>query len=306
MRDHSALSLPQLLGELLPGDAIDRLIRSALDEDLGGAGDVTSQAMIEPDQRGSARLVPREGGVIAGVGLLAHVHDPRVADVARTARVLVKDGQSCTAGQPVATLSGNLRAILAFERTLLNLIGRLSGIATLTSKYVAAVAGTKAVICDTRKTTPGLRRLEKYAVRCGGATMHRLGLFDAMLIKDNHLASIERRDWVRGVEDAIRSARASNALTFVEIEVDSIAQLKSVLRMQAGLVDMVLLDNMSPRTLRRAVAIRDETGAGVQLEASGGVNLRNVRRIAETGVDRISVGAITHSAPSLDIGLDFP
>jgi nicotinate-nucleotide pyrophosphorylase (carboxylating) len=226
--------------------------------------------------------------------------------------VQVEDGQPVAAGDVVATLTGQARQLLRIERTCLNFLGRLSGICSLTAQYVASVAGTRAQVLDTRKTTPGWRRLEKYAVRCGGGTNHRLGLFDAVLIKDNHLAfcrndlanpvdaagAIERmRAWLRSRPDG-RTAVAPA----IEIEVDSLEQLR---RAAAARPDVVLLDNMSPDELRSCVRFRDEHAPGILLEASGGVNLYTISDVAATGVDRISVGALTHSAVNFDIGLDW-
>jgi nicotinate-nucleotide pyrophosphorylase (carboxylating) len=201
-------------------------------------------------------------------------------------------------------VSGSLRHMLAIERTLLNIVGRLSGIATLTRQYVESITGTKAVICDTRKTTPGMRNLEKYAVRCGGGTLHRIGLYDAALYKDNHLALIPAAQLAETVAVAAKQARTRNDVRFVEVEVDSLKQFHELLRIEPGVIDIVLLDNMSPSNMREAVKIRDTANPALQLEASGGVNLETVRAIAESGVDRISVGALTHSVTCLDVGLD--
>ncbi|NUQ64248.1 MAG: carboxylating nicotinate-nucleotide diphosphorylase, partial [Pirellulales bacterium] len=225
-----------------------------------------------------------------------------------------EDGQAVAAGAAVARIEGPARALLTAERLVLNLLGRMSGIATLTREYVNAVSGTKARIYDTRKTTPGWRRLEKYAVRCGGGRNHRTGLFDAVLIKDNHLALgvdpalgipvrfTPAEAVVRARRFLAESAAMSQGTPIVEVEVDTLEQLDEVL--QAG-PDIVLLDNMSPAMLAEAVLRRDRAGSAAELEASGGVNLVTVRQIALSGVDRISVGALTHSAVSLDVGLDW-
>lgn len=275
----------------LPDLLIDPVVRAALAEDLGRAGDITALACIDADARLEATFGARKAGTIAGLAcarLAVLAMDPDAKFKAR-----VDDGDAVKAGTVLAKVSANARALLSAERTALNLLGRLSGVATLTARYVAAVEGTKARITDTRKTTPGLRALEKYAVRCGGALNHRFGLDDAILIKDNHVAACG------GVGEAIRRARAfAGHLVKVECEVDSLDQLAEAL--DAG-PDVVMLDNFSLKNLRIAVGM---TAGRVVLEASGGVTLETVRDIAETGVDVISVGALTHSASVLDIGLD--
>jgi nicotinate-nucleotide pyrophosphorylase (carboxylating) len=269
---------------------IEPIVRAALAEDLGRAGDITSAACIAPDARFAARFANRRTGVIAGLAcarLAVLALDPgaRFEPIAR-------DGDLVESG-PIARVEANARALLSAERVALNLLGRLCGVATLTRAYVDAVAGTGAAITDTRKTTPGLRALEKYAVRCGGGVNHRFGLDDAILIKDNHVAA------AGGVAAAIRRAKAAAGhLVKVECEVDSLAQLDQAL---AETPDVIMLDNFSLADLTAAVA---RAAGRVKLEASGGVTLETVRAIAETGVDVISVGALTHSAPVLDIGLD--
>ena len=218
-------------------------------------------------------------------------------------RPLVTDGDSVEAGTVLAFIAGPMRELLAMERTALNFLQRLSGVATLTARFVQAVRGTNAVILDTRKTTPGWRALEKYAVRCGGGRNHRSGLFDAVLIKDNHLAWIESHDQADPIGAAISAARAgAPAGTVIEVEVDTLDQLDRALECRP---DIILVDNIGPHGLAEAVRRRDERAPGVKLEASGGVSLATVADLARTGVDRISVGALTHSAPALDIGLDF-
>lgn len=275
----------------LPDLLIDPVVRAALAEDLGRAGDITALACIDAEATLTATFGARKAGTIAGLDcarLAVLAMDPAAKFKAR-----VGDGDAVAAGAVLAKVTGNARALLSAERTALNLLGRLSGVATLTAQYVAAVDGTKARITDTRKTTPGLRALEKYAVRCGGALNHRFGLDDAILIKDNHVAACG------GVGEAIRRARAfAGHLVKVECEVDSLKQLAEAL--DAG-PDVVMLDNFSLKNLRVAVGM---AAGRVVLEASGGVNLDTVRDIAETGVDVISVGALTHSASVLDIGLD--
>ena len=271
---------------------IDRAIAEALAEDLGLAGDITTDATVLPGETAEGVIAARKPGVVAGLDLAEAAF--RSLDPAVTFKRLKADGDLLAAGDGLALISGNARAILTAERVALNYLGRLSGIATLTRRYADAIAGTKAVIADTRKTTPGLRAFEKYAVRCGGGQNHRTGLFDAILIKDNHIVA------AGGIEAAITRARAhAGHLVKIEIEVDSLDQLQAVLKQK---VDAVLLDNMPPATLRKAVAM---VAGRCLTEASGGVNLETVRAIAETGVDLISVGALTHSAPVLDLGLDF-
>ena len=277
----------QPLSDLL----IEPVVRAALAEDLGRAGDITSEACVEAEARLRVQFAARAAGVIAGLDcarLAMAAMDPAIRFSAQR-----RDGDSVGAGEVLARVEGNARAILAAERTALNLLGRLSGVATLTRTYVDQVAGCKAVIVDTRKTTPGLRTLEKYAVRCGGGVNHRFGLDDAILIKDNHVAACG------GVGRALERAKAAAGhLVRIEVEVDSLGQLDEALPYAP---DVVMLDNFSLEDLREAVR---RTAGRVRLEASGGVTLQTVRAIAETGVDVISVGALTHSAAVLDIGLD--
>jgi nicotinate-nucleotide pyrophosphorylase (carboxylating) len=275
----------------LPDIVIEPVVRAALAEDLGRAGDVTAMACIPAGARMSATFGARTSGVIAGLcsaRLAITALDPEARFETNVA-----DGAHVEAGTLLARVSGNARAILSAERTGLNLLGRMSGIATLTAAYVAAIAGTGARIADTRKTTPGLRALEKYAVRCGGGVNHRFGLDDAILIKDNHIAA------AGSVGCAIDRARAfAGHLMKVEVEVDSLDQFDEAL---AHAPDVIMLDNFGLAELSEAVR---RAAGRVTLEASGGVNLSTVRDIAATGVDVISVGALTHSAPVLDIGLD--
>ena len=275
----------------LPDLMIEPIVRAALVEDLGRAGDITGEACIPADARMAASFVVRRDGVVAGLAcarLALHALDP-----AATFKVVAADGTAVRPGAVLARIEGNARAVLAAERVALNLLGRLSGVATLTAAYVAQVQGTRAQIIDTRKTTPGLRALEKYAVRCGGGANHRFGLDDAVLIKDNHVAACG------GVGVALERARARvGHMVKIEIEVDRLDQLREALGHGP---DVIMLDNFSLADLREAVAL---TAGRVILEASGGVDLTTVRAIAQTGVDLISVGALTHSAPVLDIGLD--
>jgi nicotinate-nucleotide pyrophosphorylase (carboxylating) len=284
--------------------ACHRLVDMALQEDLGSVGDLTSQATIPADLTGQAMLVARSPGVLAGLPAAAMVVaavDTRLCWAAR-----VQDGARLEAGSRIATVSGPMRSILAAERTALNFLQRLSGIATLTRRYVDAVTGLPCQILDTRKTTPGWRLLEKYAVRQGGGHNHRVGLYDGILIKDNHVAGFQIADCKLQIVEAIRRARndlaARGVALPIEIEVDNLEQFDAAL---AERPDIILLDNMTLGELREAVRQRNDSASGVLLEASGGVNLTTVGPIAETGVDRISVGALTHSAPALDIALDY-
>ena len=282
---HNTLAAP-------PRIAYEDLVKAALREDLGAAGDLTSDAVVPAGARAVAALVARRAGTLAGIdpALLAF----RLLDDGVVVERERNDGDRVEAGATIATVRGSARALLAAERTAINILSHLSGIATLTAAYVAAAAPHAAAIVCTRKTTPGLRALEKYAVRAGGGANHRFGLYDAILIKDNHVAI------AGGVGQAIRAARAGTGhLVKVEVEVDDLAQLQVALDARA---DVILLDNMSVETLAEAVRI---TAGRARLEASGSVSLDNVNAIAATGVDLISVGRLTHSAPALDIGLDF-
>ena len=277
--------------------AARRLIELALAEELGSSGDRTSESLIPAEARATAVFVARSGGVIAGLPVARIVCEAFLGLVLHD---IVTDGIAVGAKAEIAVLSGPLRSILVAERTALNFLQRLSGIATLTRKYVDAISGTNAVVLDTRKTTPGWRLLEKYAVRCGGGANHRMGLYDGILIKDNHIAGLG----VGGVRKAVELARRDprNAGLPVEIEVDSLDQLDEALSVHP---EIVLLDNMPPDVMREAVKRRNATSPKTKLEASGGINLSTIRAAAETGVDRISVGAITHSATALDIALDY-
>jgi nicotinate-nucleotide pyrophosphorylase (carboxylating) len=273
--------------------AIDEAVHRALDEDLGRAGDITSLATIPEANRTHAVLVAREPGVIAGLPLALATFQKLSPEIEVQAHV--RDGARVKSGQHLLTISGPARAILTAERTALNFVGRLSGVATLTADYVRQTEGTKMRICCTRKTTPGLRALEKYAVRCGGGFNHRFGLDDAILIKDNHIAV------AGGIRPVLERARAhAGHLVKIEIEVDTLAQLRDVL--DTGLADAVLLDNMDTATLHEAVRL---AAGRVALEASGGVTLNSIAEIAATGVDYASAGALTHSAPNFDCALDI-
>jgi nicotinate-nucleotide pyrophosphorylase (carboxylating) len=273
--------------------AIDEAVTRALEEDLGRAGDVTSIATIPEATKAHAVMVARQAGVIAGLPLALTVFRKLCPEIHLQAHV--RDGAAVAAGVHLMTISGPARAVLTGERTALNFVGRLSGIATLTSNYVRKTTGTRLRICCTRKTTPGLRALEKYAVRCGGGFNHRFGLDDAILIKDNHIAV------AGGIRPVLERAHAhAGHLVKVEIEVDTLAQLREVL--DTDLADAVLLDNMDIATLSEAVKMAQ---GRVVLEASGGVTLDSIPEIAATGVDYVSSGTLTHSAPNFDVALDI-
>lgn len=279
------------MAPVLPGLLVEEAVRAALLEDLGRAGDITTYATIAPEATAKAVMSSREEGVVAGMALAEAAF--RLVDPTVRFKALVKDGDRLKKGTVLARVSGNARAILTAERTALNYLMHLAGIATHTSRYAAAIAHTKAKVTCTRKTIPGLRALEKYAVRCGGGSNHRYGLDDAILIKDNHIAV------AGGVGEAVRAARAyAGHLVKLEVEVTSLAELKTALKEKP---DVILLDNMAPKTLEKAVEIAAGT---VVLEASGGIALDTVAAVAETGVDYISTSKITMAAPTLDIGLD--
>ena len=273
------------------GFDLDDFVRRTLAEDLGTGGDVTSDATIPADAHFVAEMNARQEIVVAGIEIAAAFF--RALDPEVRVEELTEDGSRVAPGTVLMRLDGNARAMLTAERSALNTLQHLSGIATLTRTYVDAIAGTGAVLIDTRKTIPGLRALEKYAVRMGGAQNHRMRLDDGVLIKDNHVAVCG------GVAEAVRSAKAANTGLAVQVEVDRIAQIEPAL--EAG-ADRLLLDNMDPAMLRQAVKLVD---GRVPLEASGGVALETIRSIAETGVNFISVGRITQSAPAVDIGLDY-
>lgn len=279
----------------LTREVIREIVAHALHEDVG-QGDITSLALITPDVQAEAHVVMREAGVVAGLPVLTAVF----LQVAPSLMVepYVVDGAVVGAGTIIARVTGYARGILTAERVALNLIQRMSGIATLTARYVAAIGDLPTRLLDTRKTTPGLRALEKYAVRVGGGSNHRFGLYDAVMIKDNHLAMLA----AQGIDitEAVRRARATvGPMVKVEVEVETVEQAHQAAEASA---DMILLDNMRPETMREVVAL---LGDRVLLEASGGIDLATIRAVAETGVHYISVGALTHSARALDIGLDF-
>jgi nicotinate-nucleotide pyrophosphorylase (carboxylating) len=276
---------------MIPDFDSDEFVRRALAEDLGTRGDVTSAATIAAGARFTAELAARELIVVAGLDIAGAFF--RALDENVVIERQVNDGAAVDPGAVLMRLKGNARAMLSAERPALNTLQHLSGIATLTRRYVEAIAGTGAVVLDTRKTIPGLRALEKYAARTGGAQNHRMRLDDGVLIKDNHVAV------AGGVGHAVRAAKEANTGLEVQVEVDRIEQIEEAL---AAGADRLLLDNMDPPTLRRAVEL---VAGRVPLEASGGVRLDTIRAIAETGVDFISVGRITQSAPAVDIGMDY-
>ena len=277
----------------LPGPVLDPIVQLALAEDLGRAGDLTTDATILPGTKISAEIRARKTGILAGMDAAAHAL--KLIDSSVSLTMAKKDADKLSPGDLIGTMKGDARSILMAERTMLNFIGRLSGIATLTATFVERVSHTDATIVCTRKTTPGHRAVEKRAVRCGGGTSHRYGLDDAILIKDNHIAACG------SVAEALKRAHAyAGHLRMIEIEVDTLAQLEEALPLKPH---AVLLDNMDNETLRKAVGMID---GACKAEASGGVNLETVAGIAETGVDYISVGALTHSASNLDVGLDLP
>jgi nicotinate-nucleotide pyrophosphorylase (carboxylating) len=279
----------------------DTLIALALAEDLGQTGDLTGAATIPSDALGRARFVARAPGVLSGMSVVARLLEG--FELLTQWRALRADGEGLERGSVIGELSGAVRSILSLERTALNFLQRLSGIATLTARFVAAAQGGSARILDTRKTTPGWRALEKYAVRCGGGCNHRMGLYDAVLIKDNHLAWLGQSDPRDDIAAAVASARAyAPFATVIEVEVDSLEQLDRALRCRP---DIILIDNFGPAEVAKAVQRRDALAPDIELEASGGVTLESVAALAQTGVDRISVGALTHSAPALDIALDL-
>ena len=281
-----------MMESTFPNHLLDSAIQAALAEDLGLAGDITGNAVIAPDESMRGIIAARESGVVAGLPLALaafRLYDPHIELSQK-----MRDGDRVEPGDVVLALTGNSRSILSAERVALNFLGHLSGIASLTAKFVERVKGTGAAICCTRKTLPGLRAFQKYAVRAGGGQNHRYGLDQAILIKDNHIAS------AGGISQVLEKVqRNASHMVRIEIEVDTVKQLREVLKYE---VDAVLLDNMPAKTLKKAVELIDGRALA---EASGGINLQTVGEIAGTGVDLISVGALTHSAPVFDFGLDY-
>jgi nicotinate-nucleotide pyrophosphorylase (carboxylating) len=300
--DLNALPLPRLFEALTANGSLDRLLRAARREDFSDAGDVTTAAMPDGGRVVRAAGVGRTAGTASGMVAIRDILD--AFDCTAGLEIAVDDAAAFNAGAVLWRLDGPIAPILGVERTLLNIVGRMCGIATLTARYVEAVSGTGCVVCDTRKTTPGLRALEKYAVRCGGGTLHRSGLHDAMLLKDNHLAHLQPHELPDAVEKASTAARTNHDLRFVEVEVDDLEQFEKLLDCPDGVIDIILLDNFAPGQLREAVKLRESRRPGLLLEASGGVVLEQIADVAQTGVDRISVGALTHAASSLDVGLE--
>ncbi len=294
--------MPPPLEQFVTDAQLSDLIALARREDMGDANrDITSECFIPVELQATAVMHARRSGRLAGASLLPRIaaaYDPAI--VVECAQI---DGDALTPRQTIATFTGPLRSILAMERVALNFCTHLSGIATLTAAFVEAVRGTKAGIYDTRKTIPGLRGLAKYAVVCGGGRNHRIGLHDAVLVKDNHIAHMRHEELATTLARGIAKARAlSPAPGFVEVEVDNLKQLEVVLGCD---VDVILLDNMTTSQMQQAVMMRDRQSPEVQLEASGGITLDTIRAAAQTGVDRIAIGALTHSAVALDIGLDI-
>jgi len=307
MNTPTPVELVRIYAEMAETGLVDRLLELARDEDLGPGGcDLSSELFVDEDATRRCAVVARQVGVVAGLAAMDDLL--RVFGFAESVKAQIEspDGSRVEPGTRVAVLEGKARDVLTVERTLLNLVGRLSGVATLTRRYLEAMGpDTRAGLYDTRKTTPGLRVLEKYAVRCGGGCSHRLGLHDAVLVKDNHLAGLGLENLGAAIVAAGERVRAlPEPVAFFEVEVDSLEQFERVLAAGSGVVDIVLLDNFTPAELMVAVGLRDRAGSGLQLEASGGITLETIREVAHTGVDRISVGALTHSAASLDFGLD--
>lgn len=304
MGDDSALkpSIQAFYQGLSGTGLVRRLLEIARDEDLGpNRTDLTASVTKSETEQSSARVVLGQDAVVAGLAVIPELLEVFGAEV--DVSLASSDGDRAAKGAELATLEGPLDQIVTIERTILNLLGRLTGVATLTSEYVKQT-GPGVEVLDTRKTTPGLRVLEKYAVRCGGGTSHRLGLHDAVLIKDNHIAHVPNDELVSWISDAAQRADELSCAFFM-VEVDTLDQFRQVLRVDDGLVDYVLLDNMSPEMMRTAVGIRDDSGSSIRLEASGGVRLETIASIAASGVERISVGALTHQAVTADVRLDI-
>jgi nicotinate-nucleotide pyrophosphorylase (carboxylating) len=289
-------------------DELKDLIQLARREDLGEEGDVTSRLLIPDDRVGVATVVQREVGIACGlpiVEMICRAYDERlrVEQIPGFHMEIIEGRFSDARSTPLLRVRGPLRSLLAAERVILNFLQHLSGVATQTHRFVRRIHETRAKIYDTRKTLPGLRLLDKYAVRCGGGMNHRFGLFDALLIKDNHIAGVPPKELAAFLAGATSRAKTENPHRWIEVEVDSLDQMREVLKVDG--VDLILLDNMDCPRMAMAVEMRNRAAKHPELEASGGVTIETVRAIALTGVDRISVGAITHSAPALDIGLDI-
>lgn len=304
------LPATSLLPSFPPPTAFRSLIELARDEDLGPAGltgDITSRLLIPENKIGVATLLQKETGVVAGLPLVEHIcriYDERlrVEQIPGFHMEIIEGRYSDQRETPLLRIRGPLRSLLSAERVILNFLQRLSGVATLTHRYVRRVEGTKAKVLDTRKTMPGFRHLDKYAVRAGGGHNHRTALYDGILVKDNHLAHLPLREIASYLAKVVAQAKSQSFTGLMEVEVDTLEQLEQVLKVDG--IQVVLLDNMDCPRMEQAVSLRNAANKKIELEASGGVNLDTIRTIALTGVDRISVGALTHSAPALDIGLD--
>jgi nicotinate-nucleotide pyrophosphorylase (carboxylating) len=313
VQDLNKLPLQDLLPALSTSDAVGRLLAIAAEEDLGAGavpGDVTTQCCIPATRTARGTIIAKEPGVLSGIYVLPHVMSILAAEGQLSFRT--QDGDTIKAGQAIAVLDAPMYQVLRAERLMLNLLGRMSGIATRTAAFVKEIKHTGAKLLDTRKTTPGLRAFEKYAVRCGGGHLHRIGLHDAVLFKDNHIVGIAPKDlpaWVAKAADKARRTAdiQGEPLRFVELEVDTLDQLEAILSAGKGgcPVDIILLDNMDIPTMRKAIAMRAEHVSTVLFEASGGVTLETIRAIAETGVEYISVGGLTHHAVSLDFSMEI-
>lgn len=291
-----------------PLEEIKPLIELARREDLGpNSDDVTSRLTIADNAVGVATLVQKQTGIVCGLPMVEHIcriYDERlrVEQIPGFHMEVIEGRFSDAQVTPLLRIRGPLRSLLSAERVILNFLQRMSGVATLTQRFVRRVAGTRAKIYDTRKTIPGFRALEKYAVVAGGGYNHRIGLYDGLLVKDNHVAAVPVKELVSHLQPTINQCRAEDPSRLVEVEVDTLDQLREVLKLTG--VDVILLDNMDCPKMELAVEMRNKSGQTVDLEASGGVTLETVRSIADTGVERIAVGAITHSATALDIGMD--
>jgi len=291
-------------------DDLGHLLQLAVREDLGNQFDWSTVSLIPESATGKVQIMPREEGVTAGMQMIAQAVQQLELDI--ELQMAAEDGTLASKNTPLAMLSGSVRDLLTTERIVLNFLGRMMGIATLTKQFVDEIAGTKARLYDTRKTTPGWRRLEKYAVRCGGGTNHRTGLNEAVMLKDNHLAwyteSTGKEATLADLVPIVRTflieqlGQPQGNAMILEIEVDTLEQLQEVLPSQP---DIILLDNMPPATLQQAIQLRDQTAPNVELEASGGITLTTIRNVAESGVDRISAGCLTHSAINFDVGYDW-
>lgn len=292
----------QKLYERLVVPNLDEAIDRWLSEDLGEDGDITTASLVAPDISVRTEIRARQFGVIAGLPVVIRMIERRGGML--RVEPLAADGDLVKPGMRVLEVVGPLSALLPIERTVLNLLGRISGVASFTRQFVDAIEGTGAVIVDTRKTTPGLRMLEKYAVRCGGGHLHRIGLYDAVLVKDNHIAALDDAEFGPAIEALAAAARELTNARFIEVEVDHLEQFDALLNLPEGTIDIILLDNMEIPTISEAVAMRNARRPKILLEASGGVRLDTARQFAETGVDRLAVGAITHSAIQIDFGLD--